>query len=313
MKSPLFSVLMANYNRGQFIAEAIESVLAQSYANLELIIVDDGSTDTSISIIKSYAEKDSRIHYVASPINKGCGATMKHCADIARGEFFGYIGSDDVLLSNAVEEIVKAHRQSPECSLVYSSHFVCDEKLNRIQSAYGAGHVPSGESYLTYGKGVTSFASITKKYYDLTSGVDPSFKRAVDQDLYYKLEEVGSLRFVPDELYLYRVNSSGISTRKNISKARYWFGLAKENAYHRRLKSNTVKNIRKKDLRAWWSVVFVSKASDAFNGFRICGGFYWLGRSLTASLFDQYFILKVKSLFLNSYIHQLILSKRNKK
>jgi glycosyltransferase involved in cell wall biosynthesis len=304
MSKPLYSVLMANYNRGKFLGESIESVLHQTYTNLELVIVDDGSTDNSLQIIQQYLTIDKRIKFFKLERNQGCGYAMFICAEQAAGEFMGYLGSDDQLVPDAVQTMVEAHENFPDCSLIYSTHYVCDEKLNIERLAYGANAVPVNESYLTYGRGVTSFASITRAHYVLTEGVNRNFKRAVDQDLYYKLEEVGRLHYIDQPLYKYRVNSAGISTQRNISKARYWFVRAKENAYQRRMVKPTAKNIHEKELRAWWSVAYVTKSSAAFQNFKLCKGFYWLGLALRASIFDQYFKLKIQSFFLNTFPHR---------
>jgi glycosyltransferase involved in cell wall biosynthesis len=305
MSYPLFSVLMANYNRGKFIEESIQSVLSQTYPNLELVIVDDGSSDDSAVIARRYAGVDTRIRFFQNDSNMGCGGAMRKCADFASGEYMGYLGSDDTLTPEAVETMVQAHIRFPDCSLIYSSHYVCDEALNIQRMAYGAEKIPAHESYLTHGKGVTSFASFSKAHYLQTEGVNAGFKRAVDQDLYYKLEEAGKLFFVDKPLYKYRVNSSGISTHRNISKARYWFVRAKENAYQRRLLNPSAKNIDKKELNAWWSVLYITKSSAAFQQIRICKGIYWFVCSLNKSIFDRYTRLKFQSFFLNSFPHRV--------
>jgi glycosyltransferase involved in cell wall biosynthesis len=301
---PLFSVLSANYNRGGYIAEMIESVLAQSYQNLELVIVDDGSTDNSVEIIKKYTQRDSRVKLFQQPVNKGCGNAMHVCAAVASGELMGYVGSDDALHKEAVHSMVTAHNNNPSCSLIYTTHYICDENMQVQRKAYGAVAVPANESYLSYGKGVTSFATFTRIHYQKTSGVNPNYKRAVDQDLYYKLEEVGDLLFIDEPLYYYRVNASGISTKKNISKARYWFVRAKEDAYQRRLLKSGTKNIKRSELNAWWSIMYVTKSSAAFQQYKFCMGFYWLGLSFQKSTFDKYFFVKLQSFFLNTWLHK---------
>lgn len=303
--APLFSVLVANYNRGKFIREMIESIIRQTYANLELVIVDDGSTDNSVEVIKQFVAKDDRIRLHSAATNMGCGSAMLQCAQLARGEWMGFVGSDDTLLPDAVETMVQAHQKNPSCSLIYSTHYVCDEALTIQRLAYSAEPIPPSTNYLVHGKGVTSFATFTKHHYKRTEGINGLFKRAVDQDLYYKLEEVGDLLYIDKPLYNYRVNSLGISTQKNISKARYWFVKAKEDAYTRRRTNTTMLNIERKELDAWWSIMYVTKSSAAFQQWKICKGFYWLLLSVTKSTFDKYFLVKLKSFFLNTWVHAM--------
>lgn len=301
----LFSVLVANYNRGKFIREMIESIIHQTYTNLELVIVDDGSTDNSVEIIRQLMATDDRIRLHCASTNTGCGSAMLQCAQLAKGEWMGYVGSDDTLQPDAVEIMVQAHQKNPSCSLIYSTHYVCDETLTVQRLAYSAESIPPSTNYLVYGKGVTSFATFTKFHYLKTEGINGSYKRAVDQDLYYKLEEVGDLLYVDKPLYNYRVNSLGISTQRNISKARYWFVRAKEDAYTRRKSNTTILNITRKELDAWWSIMYITKSSSAFQQWRICKGFYWLLLSLTKSIFDKYFLVKLKSFFLNTWVHTI--------
>jgi glycosyltransferase involved in cell wall biosynthesis len=304
----LFSILIANYNRENYLRECLNSILLQTYQNIEIVIVDDGSTDSSVEIIQEFTNKDPRIRFFPQPINRGCGSAMKKCADLALGKWFGYLGSDDVLLPEAVDILVEGHLLAPDCGIVCTTHYVCDEKLNIQRKAYGAEKIPPDESYLSYGKGITGIASFAKDFYQRTGGIDPQFKRAVDQDIYYKMEEVSKVLFIDKPTCLYRVNDQGISTKRNISKARYWFVRAKENAYHRRLSKNSVKNIDQKELNAWWSILFITKSSEAFQKWKICKGFYWLALSTKKSFFDRHIMLKIKTLFMNSLFHRVYAS-----
>jgi len=302
-KYPLFSVLVANYNRAPYLKEALESILSQDYPNFEVVVVDDGSTDGSATIIQKLLEIEPRIKYFQSPVNEGCGAAMRKCVSHASGVWMVLHGSDDVMLPGAISSLVQAHKLHPECSVINSTHYVCDENLNIQRLAYGAMAIPHNENYLSFGKGITGLASFPRSFYILTDGINADYKRAVDQDFYYKMEEVGRVFFIDKPLCKYRVNTSGISTIKNISKARYWFARAKEEAYQRRLTKPTVKNISQSELNAWWSVVFITKSSEKFRQGKICAGFFWLGKSFGKSIFDRYLVLKVESFFLNSYPH----------
>ncbi|MBK8712927.1 MAG: glycosyltransferase family 2 protein [Niastella sp.] len=97
-QDPLVSVLMTAYNRQQFIAEAIESVLASTYQNWELIIVDDGSKDDTVAVTKSYAEKDNRIHVYVNEKNLGDYPNRNKAAFYANGKYLKYLDSDDLIM-----------------------------------------------------------------------------------------------------------------------------------------------------------------------------------------------------------------------
>lgn len=93
---PLVSVIMPNFNSAQFIGEAIISVLDQSFRNLELIVVDDRSTDNSLDIIELYKEQDDRIRLVRMPSNMGVGLARNEGLRIARGKYITFLDSDDL-------------------------------------------------------------------------------------------------------------------------------------------------------------------------------------------------------------------------
>src|SRR5665647_2754849 len=93
---PLVSVVMPSYNHEEFVSESIESVLGQDFDNLELIIVDDASTDSSRQIIQKYAEEDTRIRVILHEANRGIAKTLNDGTEAAKGKFIAIIASDDV-------------------------------------------------------------------------------------------------------------------------------------------------------------------------------------------------------------------------
>jgi len=99
----LVSVLMASFNHERYISEAIESVLKQSFSDLELIIVDDCSTDGSKQIILDYQAKDNRVHAFFHKENMGIAKTVNHALDVAKGRFISFIGSDDLWVPKKLE------------------------------------------------------------------------------------------------------------------------------------------------------------------------------------------------------------------
>lgn len=119
---PLVSVLMTVYNREKYIAAAIESVMASTYQYWELIIVDDRSTDTSVSIAKSYADKDQRIKVYVNENNLGDYPNRNQAASYAKGKYLKYVDADDMIYPHGLELLVFYMEQFPEagyglCSL----------------------------------------------------------------------------------------------------------------------------------------------------------------------------------------------------
>ena len=121
--SPLVSIVTPSYNQGRFLKRTLESVLNQSYPNIEYIVIDGGSTDNSVEILESYGE---RIHWISEPDQGQTHAINKGFA-LSRGEFRGYLNSDDVLLPQAVEKVVDHFHRHPDCDLVYGKATYIDE------------------------------------------------------------------------------------------------------------------------------------------------------------------------------------------
>ncbi len=219
---PLFSVLIANYNNGRFLAEALESVYRQSYNNWEVIIVDDHSDDNSFTVYNQL-KNDERIKIYCNSENQGAGFTKRKCVEMASGNICGFLDPDDALTDDALRKMVNAHRDNPTVSLVHSISYHCDENLKVIKTNDAPKQIVANDPYfLNMESAISHFSSFKRNFYQKTEGIDPYLQRAVDQDLYLKLYDVGETYFLNEELYYYRIHNSGISTNENIGKAYFW-------------------------------------------------------------------------------------------
>jgi glycosyltransferase involved in cell wall biosynthesis len=207
----LFSVLMANYNNSRYLDTAIKSILAQQHTDWELILVDDASTDGFEAAIAPFLY-EARIKVFRNDRNYGCGYTKRRCAAEASGDLFAFLDPDDALAPDALRQMAAAHLAHPSCSLIHSTHFICDETLSVSRVASYPRPLPAGVPYLLLNDGrIHHFATFKKSCYDRTEGITSANKRAVDQDLYYKLEETGDILFVDRPLYYYRIHHHSIS------------------------------------------------------------------------------------------------------
>ncbi len=221
--APLFSVLIANYNDGAYIQNAIQSIFQQTYTNWEIVIVDDCSTDNSESILKQYETYDTiRIYH--NDINKGCGFTKKKLVELSKGDYFGFLDADDALDKNAIEHMVQYHIKEPRAGMIYSNLYICDKDLQIIKEGNTGGekHFDSNSSDINK-KNITHFVTFKRSFYNKTEGVNPLLKCAEDVDIYYKMEEVGSIIYFPECLYYYRQGTNNnISLGDNTDNAFYW-------------------------------------------------------------------------------------------
>jgi glycosyltransferase involved in cell wall biosynthesis len=119
---PLVSVLMTAYNREKYIAQAIESVLASTYSNFELIIVDDCSADNTLKIAETFQRQDARIKLFKNDMNLGDYPNRNKAASYAVGKYLKYLDSDDLIYPHGLEIFVSAMEKYPEAALGVGSN-----------------------------------------------------------------------------------------------------------------------------------------------------------------------------------------------
>jgi len=133
--------------------------------------------------------------------------------------------------------MVNEHTRLPQYSLINSTHYLCNEQLEVLGIADYPSQIPSHESLLVGGAGaIHHFAVFKRAFYNQTIGISAEYKRAVDQDLYYKLEETGPVAYIDIPLYFYRFHANGISTMgANINAAHNWHLKVRDDAFNRRI------------------------------------------------------------------------------
>lgn len=131
MKEPLISIITPNYNCGKFISLTIESVLAQSYQNWEMLIVDDCSTDDSYQTALSYAQKDSRIKVFKNEQNSGAAVSRNRAIKESKGEYLAFLDSDDLWSPNKLELQLK-FMQENNCDFSFTEYEHIDEDGNSL-------------------------------------------------------------------------------------------------------------------------------------------------------------------------------------
>jgi glycosyltransferase involved in cell wall biosynthesis len=115
--SPFVSVLMTAFNREKYVEEAIQSVLKSSYSNFELIIVDDCSTDNTVSIIQSYEKNDRRIKVFINDTTLGDYPNRAKAVSHATGKYIKFVDSDDLIYPHTLEKMVEAMERYPEAAM----------------------------------------------------------------------------------------------------------------------------------------------------------------------------------------------------
>ncbi len=127
----LVSIITAKYNTEHFIADTIESVLAQTYTNWEIIIVDDCSTDNGVEIVKNYMRKDDRIRFIQLSQNSGAAVARNTAIKESRGRYIAFLDSDDLWLPNKLEMQIEFMKRK-NSFFSYSNYNLIDEDGNDL-------------------------------------------------------------------------------------------------------------------------------------------------------------------------------------
>ncbi len=209
---PPVSIIMTVYNRERYLKAAIESVLAQTYPNFELLIWDDGSTDNSLNLARSYAKLDSRIKVLAAE-HRGSGYSLMAAIREATFPYFGCVDSDDLLAPKALAETVPILDANPQVGVIYTNYLLIDE--NDCVSGEGPlCQIPYSPEQLLVDPIVFHFRLIRRSAYNSCGGVDPKFASAVDYELCLRLSEVTEIRKINKPLYYYRIHQQSVSRQR---------------------------------------------------------------------------------------------------
>lgn len=227
-------IAVANYNNGRYLIELIHSILAQDNENWKLFIVDDASTDNSMALIKPFVE-DDRIKVIAQTFNRGATATFKTAIDAGEGEIVALLGADDTLPPNCIGRLIHHFDQRSKTGTIYTAANQCDSRMNYVQPWPLTEALNPDQDIFEQISRVFNLIAFRRKVYDDTPGLNPALRRAMDHDLIYKLDEAGTIEFVDEPLYNYRVHEGGISQGgANGQIAMQYAILAKLDAFKRR-------------------------------------------------------------------------------
>lgn len=174
IRGGVISVIVPVYNVFPYLSQCLDSILHQTYANLEVIIVDDCSTDRSREICEQYAQRDNRIHLISHDVNSGLSAARNTGLEAATGEYLSFVDSDDWLELDAYEQCLELFDQYPTLGMIKFGFCYSDPD---VQS-----HFLKPEKYLRNGEYFRSYASSL----DMAVVWNALYRRAVVSDLRFK-------------------------------------------------------------------------------------------------------------------------------
>ncbi len=216
--TPFVSVILPTYNGAKFIEETLQSVLDQTYKNLEIIIIDDCSTDNSYDILKSYADKDDRIKLYRNDKNLGIGKNSNKALSLASGEYIMMQDHDDLSSPVRVEYIVKVLEENPHITGCATRVKKIKESTNDYTHDLSDPRVAYDDEYIyateIFDRLILHPTTVYRR--SILEGIDKpysgEFKIVSDDDLFYTLNKAGARWFFLDNRYLlYREHNSRTS------------------------------------------------------------------------------------------------------
>lgn len=210
----MVSVIIVVYNDEKYIKQAIESVLAQTYKNIELIVVDDGSTDNTGDIVKQY----ENIIYIYQE-NRGEGAARNVGINNSHGEYLAFLDSDDIYEKNKIEKQLQILNYNQQVDVVYNDLKVVDENLNYLNTLKSEGIYKKREDllaniiYRQVIQGPICMMIRRKCVQDIKWSEKLIY--TVDYEYIIQLAQRYNFEYIPEELYIYRRHGNNLSNKHN--------------------------------------------------------------------------------------------------
>ena len=207
--APTISLVLPVHNGERYLREALDSILAQTFADFELIAVDDCSTDATPAILAEYAAREPRMRVLTNATNLKLPASLNRGFAEARGRWFGWTSDDNVLRPNMLARLLDAAEARPDCDVVHSDYMVIDELGNVVERRSVA---PAED--LVLGNVVGCSFLYRAEVDRALGGYDENLFGLEDYDFW--LRAARRFRFLPlhEDLYLYRRHDSSLTTKR---------------------------------------------------------------------------------------------------
>lgn len=213
--TPLVSVIMGIFNCADTLEDAVKSIINQTFHNWELILCDDGSTDSTFLVAKSLAKIDKRIIVLKNESNKGLNYTLNHCLEHARGEYVARMDGDDLCSPDRFSKQLQILEENPEISIVSSDMNYFDE--NGIWGKSDVNPRPSNKDFMLGTPFCHAPCMVRKCAYDAVNGYSESkyLLRVEDYHLWIKMYSKGFKGLnLKEPLYSMRDDRNAYSRRK---------------------------------------------------------------------------------------------------
>ena len=206
---PLVSVVVPVYNQGEYVRSAVESVLAQEYSPLELIVIDDGSTDDTPEVLRDYVGRAELIRQE----NRGAAAALNRGIRATRGSLVCWLSADDEFLPGKLEAQVAAFLESPDVGMVHTGYVDVDGSGTVLRTARVPAAVDADPFVTVYWRNSTNGSTVMlrREVFDELGGFDESLRADVDADMWMRIAMRWRITTVPGVYVRYRVHGNSLS------------------------------------------------------------------------------------------------------
>jgi len=205
VKNEFISIILPVFNGEVYLAEAIESILNQTYTHFELIIVNDYSTDESGTIAESFQKRDSRIKIIHNQMNKMLPASLNIGHRAAKGDYLTWTSHDNILKPFFLEVLLK-HIEKSGVSMVYSNYDIIDKNGIIIRD-----HTTGPSNQLLFGNLIGASFLYKKEVFANLSGYDESLFLVEDYDFWLRAAALYPLYHINENLYQYRLQDQSLT------------------------------------------------------------------------------------------------------
>lgn len=204
-KLPKVSILLPVYNQAHLVGQCLTSLLNQTYQDFEIVLIDDGSTDSLSQVVSEFPDK--RIRYLYRAENKGIPKTLNEALRLSRGKYITWTSADNLHRANYLDKLVEVLERESECGSVYSDYIQIDENANFIQNISKGIYILNGKT--NYGPSfLYRFEAINRVGF-----FDEKLFGIEDKDYSIRIAATAPVFWLPEILYEYRVHKNSLTGR----------------------------------------------------------------------------------------------------
>lgn len=207
----MISIVLPSYNGEKYIKESIESILNQTYQDIELILVDDCSSDQTWSIMQEYEKKDKRIKTIHNETNKKLPMSLNIGFGVAKGDYYTWTSDDNYYENNALEIMLNLIESKPDIGIVYADMRLIDSngKIN-LEEEKKENDIQHSGLYNWVG----ACFLYRKKVHDTLNGYDTGLFLVEDFDFWLRAARYYKYYHIPKKLYYYRMHENSLTSTK---------------------------------------------------------------------------------------------------